>query len=154
MSYNHDPALEASFGGMEAVAKMPAFAELIARNPRNRELLMAWDPEAFIQRMRQWADWFFCAPGMPISCVRAGDLEGIKVPVLVLRSGKSDFHHTRETSEAVAAMVPGADLQEPPWGDREWIERLQESFAGNPALFKSMPKLAPQLLEFGEEGVG
>lgn len=151
MSYNHDPALEASFGGMEAVAKMPAFAASIAANPRNKDLLMAWEPEAFIKRMRQWADWFFCAPGMPISCVRAGDLEGIKVPVLVLRSGTADFHHTRETSEAVAAMVPGADLQEPPWGDREWIERLQESFAGNPALFKSMPKLAPQLLEFAKK---
>lgn len=149
MSYNHDPALQASFGGMAAVAEMPAFAELIARNPKNRELLMAWEPEAFIQRMRQWADWFFCAPGQPISCTRAGDLEGIKVPALILRSGKSDFHHTRETSEAVAAMIPGAQLQEPPWGDREWLKRLQASFADpTSGLFTSMPKLAPQILAF------
>ena len=146
MSYNHDPALYASFGGMEAVAEMPAFQALIAANPRNRDLLMAWEPEAFIQRMRQWADWFFCAPGQPISCVREGDLEAIKAPAVILRSGKSDFHHTRETSEQVAAMVPGADLQEPPWGDREWIERLQSSFTEGGGLFVSMPKLAPQIL--------
>ena len=146
MAYNHDPALHASFGGMAAVAEMPPFAELIARNPRNRELLMAWEPEAFIQRMRAWADWFFCAPGMPISCVRPGELEGIKVPVVILRSGKSDFHHTRETSEAVAAMIPGADLQEPPWGDREWLERLEGSFKEGTGLFLSMPNLVPQML--------
>lgn len=146
MAYNHDPALYASFGGMEAVSEMPAFKALIEANPRNRDLLMAWEPEAFILRMRQWADWFFCAPGQPISCTREGDLESIKVPAVILRSGKSDFHHTRETSEAVAAMIPGADLQEPPWGDREWIERLQSSFTEGGGLFVSMPKLAPQIL--------
>ena len=146
MAYNHDPAIAASLGGMQGVAEMPAFAELIARNPRNKDLLMAWEPEAFIQRMRDWADWFFCAPGMPISCVRNGDLEGIKVPVVILRSGVSDIHHTRATSEAVAAMIPGADLQEPPWGDREWMERLEGSFKQGTGLFLSMPKLAPQIV--------
>ena len=146
MAYNHDPAIAASLGGMQRVAEMPAFAEQIARNPRNRELLLAWEPEAFIQRMRDWADWFFCAPGMPISCVRPGGLEGITVPVVILRSGKSDIHHTRETSEAVAAMIPGAELQEPPWGDREWMERLEGSLNNGTGLFLSMPKLAPQIL--------
>ena len=89
--------------------------------------------------MRDWADWFFCAPGMPISCVRAGELEGHQGPrSWFLRSGASDFHHTRETSEAVAAMIPGAQLQEPPWGDREWIERLQGSFnEGHRAVFSA-----------------
>ena len=151
MAYNPDPALQASFGGMQAVAAMPAFAELIARNPRNRDLLIAWEPEAFIRRMRQWADWFFCAPGMPISCVRAGELEAIQVPVVILRSGASDIHHTRETSEAVAAMIPGADLQEPPWGDREWIERLEGSFMQGTGLFLNMPKLAPQIFALAEK---
>ena len=146
MAYNHDPAIAASLGGMQGVAEMPAFAELIERNPRNKDLLFAWEPEEFIQRMRDWADWFFCAPGMPISCVREGELEGIKVPVVILRSGISDIHHTRATSEAVAAMIPGADLQEPPWGDREWMERLEGSFKQGAGLFLSMPKLVPQIL--------
>ena len=151
MAYNHDPAIAATLGGMEGVAEMPAFAELIRRNPRNRELLMAWDAEQFVLRMRQWADWFFCAPGQPISCVRAGDLEGLKVPVVILRSGKSDIHHTRETSEAVAAMIPGADLQEPPWGDREWMERLEGSMKEGTGLFLSMPKLVPQIVALAEK---
>jgi len=149
MAYNHDPAVAASIGGMAAVCELPALQEQMTRNPGNRERLLAWQPEAFVQKMRDWADWFFCAPGQPISCVRDGDLAAIKAPVVVLRSGVSDIHHTRATSEAVAAMIPGAELQEPPWGDREWLDRLAAT-ASDPAagLFVSMPKLAPQILDF------
>jgi len=71
------------------------------------------------------------------------------VPVVILRGGKSDFHHTRETSEAVAAAIPGADLQEPPWGDREWLDRLVANFQDpTSGLFRSMPMLVPQITQF------
>ncbi len=151
-AYNASPAIAAALGGMAAVADLPDFQLQIASNPSNRDRLLAWDADAFIQKMRDWADWFFCAPGQPISCIRAGDLEGIAVPVLVLRSGLSDFHHTRATSEAVAAMIPGAQLQEPPWGDCEWLDRLGATFA-DPArgLFESMPMLAPQITAFAKQ---
>lgn len=148
-SYNAGPAMAAAIGGMQAVTEMPDWQLQISRNPSNRDRLLAWDADAFIQKMRDWADWFFTAPGQPISCVKAGDLEGIEVPVVILRSGKSDFHHTRETSEQVAAMIPGADLQEPPWGDREWMDRLGATFADpSEGLFVSMPKLVPQITTF------
>lgn len=145
-AYNAGPCMAAAMGGMEAVVAGPDFKDQIARNPSNRDRLLAWDAEAFGQKMRDWADWFFCEPGQPISCTRAGDLEGIAVPVVILRSGKSDMHHTRETSEKVAAMIPGAQLQEPPWGDREWIERLGATFTDpTRGLFESMPMLVPQI---------
>jgi pimeloyl-ACP methyl ester carboxylesterase len=147
-AYNANPAIEAALGGMEAVVALPDFADQIARNPGNRDRLLAWEADTFIQKMRDWADAFFPEPGLPIPCVKPGELEGIKVPVVVLRSGKSDFHHTRETSEKVAAMIPGADLQEPPWGDREWLDRLAADFADKSGLFVSMPKLVPQLTAF------
>jgi pimeloyl-ACP methyl ester carboxylesterase len=150
-AYNATPCMVAGIGGMAAVVELPDFALQIASNPSNRDRLLAWDAEAFGQKMRDWADWFFCAPGQPISCTREGDLEGIEVPALILRSGKSDMHHTRATSEAVAAMIPGAELQEPPWGDREWIERLGTTFTDPTAgLFVSMPKLVPQITEFAK----
>ena len=38
-----------------------------------------------------------------------------------------------------------ASLAEPPWGDREWIDRM---IAADGALFKSWGMLAPQLVEF------
>lgn len=149
MAYNASPAIAAAMGGMEAVCDLPDFKEQIGKNPSNRDRLMAWEPEAFVRKMRDWADWFFCAPGQPISCVREGDLEGIKAPALILRSGASDMHHTRETSEQVAAMIPGAELQEPPWGDREWVERLGATFKDpSEGLFVSMPKLVPQITDF------
>ncbi|MCB2078472.1 MAG: alpha/beta hydrolase [Novosphingobium sp.] len=147
-AYNASPALAAAMGGMEAVCELPDLKEQLERNSGNRDRLLAMDSGWFIQKMRDWADWFFCAPGQPISCTRDGDLEGIKAPVLVLRSGKSDFHHTRETSEQVAAMIPGAELQEPPWGDREWLERLEGSFKEGTGLFTSMPMLVPQITDF------
>ena len=150
-AYNAGPAMAAAFGGMEGVVAAPDFKEQLERNPSNKERLLAWDADKFIQRMRDWADWFFCEPGQPISCIKAGDLESIKVPVLVLRSGKSDFHHPRETSEKVAAMIPGAQIQEPPWGDREWLERVEASFKDpSNGLFESMPKLVPQITEFAK----
>jgi pimeloyl-ACP methyl ester carboxylesterase len=151
MAYNASPAIAASFGGMEAVVEMPEFQVQIEGNPGNRDRLLAMDPEAFVGKMRDWADWFFCAPGQPISCVRDGDLEGIKVPVVILRSGKSDIHHTRETSERVAAMIQGADLQEPPWGDREWMERMEANIADpSTGLFRNIPKLVPQITDFAK----
>lgn len=152
IAYNANTALAAAFGGMEAVAEIPELAEQMERNPGNRDRLLAWDRDEFIQRMRDWADSFFPEPGMPIPCVKPGDLEGIKVPVVVLRSGKSDFHHPRKTSEDVAAMIPGADLQEPPWGDREWIGQAERILSGeSKGPFGSMPKLAPQITEFARK---
>lgn len=151
ISYNADPAIAASIGGMQAVVEMPGFQVQIEGNPGNRERLLEMDPEVFIQKMRDWADWFFCAPGQPISCVRDGDLASIKAPVVILRGGKSDIHHTRETSEQVAAMIPGAQLQEPPWGDHEWMDRLAAQFADPSAgLFRNIPKLVPQITEFAK----
>jgi pimeloyl-ACP methyl ester carboxylesterase len=150
-AYNANPAIAAAMGGMQAVTELPDFQLQIASNPSNLDRFLALDADAFIQKMRDWADWFFCAPGQPISCTREGDLEGIEVPALILRSGKSDFHHTRETSERVAAMIPGAELQEPPWSDREWLERLAASFADpKEGLFASMPKLLPQITDFAK----
>jgi len=152
IAYNANTALAAAFGGMEAVTKIPELAEQMERNPGNRDRLLAWDRDEFIQKMRDWADSFFPEPGMPIPCVKPGDLEGIKVPVVVLRSGASDFHHPRKTSEDVAAMIPGADLQEPPWDDREWIRQAEKILSGeSKGPFGSMPKLAPQITEFARK---
>jgi len=132
--------------GMAAVAELPDWKEPLTRRPENRERMLAMDAEAFVQKMRDWAEYFMPRLGVPIPCVSAEDLRAIKVPVVILRSGKSDFHHTRETSERVAQMIPGAQLQEPPWGDREWLDQLQKSLAGEAGLFSRLPLVAPQVL--------
>jgi hypothetical protein len=71
----------------------------------------------------------------------------IAVPALVFRSGESDPHHTRATSERLAALLPQAQLVEPPWGDREWNERV-EAAASGVGIFSRWPLLSTQLTEW------
>lgn len=145
--YCGDAALAAAAGGMEAVAAMPSWREPLARNPANRARLLAQDPTAFISTMERWADAFTPAPGSPVPGMTPADFAALSVPVVVLRSGASDPHHPRRTSEQVHSLIPGSILEEPPWGDREWIDRMAAARRGE-GLFANWPKLAPQILRF------
>ena len=126
---------------MAKVADLPEWSEVIARNPRNRQLILDQDREEFIATMERWMA-AYCpndeelVPGLAIA-----DAGRLDVPALVFRSGASDAHHTRATSERVAEVLPNAVLVEPPWGDNEWNERM----ATGPNLFSGWPALAPQL---------
>lgn len=135
----------AKIGGMEAVAEVPEMAELIRRNPANRDRILSQDVETFCATMQRWGATFLPEPGSPVPGLRPDDYKKIAMPVLVFRSGQSDPHHPRYTSEQVHALLPNASLAEPPWGDREWIDRMLDQAGG---LFKSWGQLAPQLAEF------
>ena len=149
--YCHDSLAAAAMGGMEAVAALPSWKEQLTRNPRNRDRLLSQDVTTFIAAMKAWAWSFFPKEGCPVPDMLPSDLRALKMPVMILRSGLSDFHHPRETTEAVHALIPGSKMAEPPWGDREWLERLAASVeAGGP--FVRWPLLAPQILEFSAQG--
>jgi pimeloyl-ACP methyl ester carboxylesterase len=130
--------------GMDAVAALPEWAEVLERNPANRQRFLDQDPKEFIATMERWMV-AYCPregehiPGLPDEVVRRLD-----IPALVLRSGHSDAFHTRATSEALAELLPNGRLAEPPWGDREWIERQAESEEVG-GLFVRWPLLAPKL---------
>ncbi len=136
---------------MEAVAELPEWAEVIERNPGNRQRFLDQDPKAFIVGMERWM-LAYCprddehVPGLPDADARALDL-----PALVFRSGAADVHHTRATSERLAELLPRAQLVEPPWGDREWLERQDVHDEG---LFARWPLLAPQLLDWQADALG
>ena len=51
----------------------------------------------------------------------------------------------------MAQALPQARLVEPPWGDREWLERQDAHDAG---IFVRWPLLAPQLLEWQAATLG
>jgi pimeloyl-ACP methyl ester carboxylesterase len=140
-------------GGMESVAALPEWAEVLERNPGNRKRFLDQDPVAFVATMERWmAAYCPCGaelvPGLPDADARALD-----VPALVLRSGASDVHHTRATSESLAALLPGATLVEPPWGDTEWIERQAERERTG-GLFVRWPLLAPMLHDWATGVLG
>jgi pimeloyl-ACP methyl ester carboxylesterase len=136
--------------GMEAVVELPEWAEVLERNPSNRQRFLDQDRQTFIAALERWM-FAYCpcgdelVPGLADADARALDL-----PALVFRSGASDAHHTRETSERVAELLPSARLVEPPWGDREWIERSAARAAGG-ALFGRWPLLAPPLLSWASD---
>ncbi len=146
--YTGDPAIAASRGGMEAVAALPGFAQQIERNPRNRDIILAWDPDAFIARMQQWAAAYAWSPVSPVPGISDAQIASLTMPVTVLRSGKSDIHHTRETSEQLAALLPNAHLKEPPWPDQEWNNVSAIPNEPGRGRFERWPLLAPMILDF------
>ncbi|MGH3248123.1 MAG: alpha/beta fold hydrolase [Trebonia sp.] len=139
-------------GGMEDVAALPEWQEVLERNPGNRELFLAQDPKEFLDTMERWmAAYCPCGdelvPGLPDALGRE-----LGLPALVFRSGSTDVSHTRATSEAVAALLPNSRLVEPPWGNNEWNERSAARPGGaGEGLFVGWPKLAPVLAELAQE---
>lgn len=139
-------------GGMAAVAELPEWAEVLERNPANRQRFLDQDPGEFIATMERWmAVYCPCGdelvPGLPDA-----DARRIDVPALVFRSGASDFNHTLATSERVARLLPNARLVEPPWGDAEWNERSAARAGGvGEGLFVRWPLLAPALQAWADE---
>jgi pimeloyl-ACP methyl ester carboxylesterase len=139
-------------GGMEAVAALPEWSEVLERSPANRQRFLDQDPPEFIATLERWMV-AYCpcgdelVPGLP-------DADGRKldIPALVFRSGSSDPNHTRATSEQVAALLPNARLVEPPWGDDEWNERSSARPGGaGEGLFVRWPLLAPALLAWADD---
>jgi pimeloyl-ACP methyl ester carboxylesterase len=140
--------------GMDAVAALPDWAESTERNPRNWQRIAGQDRAAFVQTMERWM-LAYCpsddqvVPGLPHGLARS-----IGVPTLVFRSGASDAYHTRATSETVAALIPNAQLVEPPWPDTEWNDGTRRRAEGEQTgAFERWPLLAPQLLDWAAGAV-
>jgi pimeloyl-ACP methyl ester carboxylesterase len=139
-------------GGMEAVVELPEWSEQLARNPANRERFLAQDRQEFIATMERWMQVYCPDPSGTVPGISDDECQKVSVPTLVFRSGASDPHHTRATSERVAELIPGARLVEPPWPDDEWNQRSKANQADQGGLFRRWPLLAPQLLEFAAGG--
>jgi len=139
-------------GGMEAVAALPEWAEVLERNPGNRERFIRLDPGEFIATMERWMAVYCPCGGELVPGLADADASRLDVPALVFRGGASDVNHTRATSEQVARLLPKARLAEPPWGDDEWNERSAARPGGRgDGLFAGWPLLAPPLQSWADE---
>ncbi len=136
-------AFAANTKGMEAVAALPFWQEQIARNPANRGRMLAQDPQTFVDTMQRWAKSFFPVDDSPICGVTEQQLASIKVPTIVLNSGKSDLHHPRYLTEALAKLIHGAQLCDPPWHDTAWNDLLESE---GMSMYQNWALLAPQLV--------
>jgi pimeloyl-ACP methyl ester carboxylesterase len=137
--------------GMEAVAALPEWEVVLDRNPSNRQRILDQDRDEFVRTMERWMLVYYPRGDQLVPGLDDADAAKIMMPTLVFRSGESDAYHTRATSEAVAAGLPNAQLTEPPWGDREWIERSAAHLAGEAPLFTRWPLLAPPLVAWAKE---
>ncbi|HEY7106577.1 MAG TPA: alpha/beta hydrolase [Acidimicrobiia bacterium] len=145
------PSIRAAWkDGMTAVADLPEWAEVIERNPANRQRIVDQDREQFIATMEAWMMAYCPQPGQHVPGLPDDVARSITAPAIVFRSGASDPSHPRATTEAVAELLPNAQLVEPPWGDREWHERQAER-AQTGGIFVRWPLLAPQLLAWADE---
>jgi pimeloyl-ACP methyl ester carboxylesterase len=140
--------------GMEAVAALPEWEETIARHPSNRQRILDQDRHEFIRTMERWMLVYYPRDDQLVPGLADADAARITMATLVLRSGESDAWHTRATSEAVAAGLPNARLSEPPWGDREWLERSAARAAGEAPLFSRWPLVAEPLVAWADEVLG
>ncbi len=148
------PSIMAAWSGtMEDVADLETWKEVMERNPKNRDHFSSYDPAEFKATMERWMH-VYCGCGDPlVPGLTDEQVAAIKFPILVFRSGRSDPHHTRETSERLAANLPGARLVEPPWGDREWLDRGDMRNRGEGTIFSGWYQLVPQLIEWANEMV-
>jgi pimeloyl-ACP methyl ester carboxylesterase len=151
MFYCGDTARAASQGGMEAVAKLPNWAEQISRNPGNRQRLLDQDPDAFIEKMQRWASFFLPSSASPVPGMTPADFARLTMPVLLFQNGKSDLAHTRRTSEWVHELIPHSRLIDPPWPDQEWNIRSMAALEQGRGLFENWGALAPELLVFTDQ---
>jgi pimeloyl-ACP methyl ester carboxylesterase len=135
-------------GGMEEVVALPEWAEVLERNPANREIFLALDPAQFIETLERWMLVYCPDPNATVPGVPDDAFASFDIPTLIFRSGRSDPHHTRATSERLHALITGSELVEPPWPDDEWNQRGAAARADTGALFERWPLLAPQLLDF------
>lgn len=140
-------------GGMAAVCETPYYRERIQRNPRNRELLLAMDVERFIACMERWRQGFLASAEWPTVAVPGQELRRIRLPVRVLAGLTDDPIHGRATSEAIAAIIPGAELRylpderRPPDAGPSW---LREALGRR----GERPELAAEILAFAAELTG
>ncbi len=144
--YCGDSIAAAWRSGMEAVAALPDWAEVLDRNPDNRARFLSQDPKTFIGTLERWMLAYCPRPDELVPGLLDADAQAMGLPALIFRSGESDPHHTRATSERLAELLPRAELVEPPWGDREWNERIEA--AGGVGIFSRWPLLADQLVEW------
>ncbi len=148
------PSIRAAWkDDMAAVAELSDWAEVIEKNPSNRQRILDQDRDEFIATMERWMMAYCPQPGQQVPGLPDDLLRGITVPAIVFRSGASDPNHPRATTEAVADLLPNSQLVEPPWGDREWHER-QATREQTGGIFVGWPRLAPQLLSWCDEVLG
>ena len=142
-------------GGMEAVTATPEWAEVIERNPANRQRFLDQDPREFIATLERWDGRLLpvrrrAGPGPARRRRPPPRHPGPGVPQ---RDQRRQPHprHLRAGRRPAPPVAAGR----PPWGDEEWNDRSAARPGGaGDGLFVRWPRLAPTLLAWAGEVLG
>jgi pimeloyl-ACP methyl ester carboxylesterase len=131
----------AEAGGMPAVIDTPYYADLCARVPANRDLLLRTDVGEFIATMQRWRQFFLDGADMPVIGVPPDTLRTITLPTCIVPG--HDMIHPREIGEQLARVLPNAELHPlPP------LERPDSESARRQARLDHQQRLAEVFLDF------
>lgn len=100
----------AEAGGMAAVAATEHFADCIAANPANREILAAMGVAEFVAAMASWRRYFLEGADLPVIGATDEDLASIAVPSIVVPG--CDMIHGIATGRRAQRLIPDCELFE------------------------------------------
>jgi len=99
--------------------------------------------------MQQWAMAYAPSKDSPVPGITPDTFAALKMPVLIMRNGRYDLAHTRETSDWVHKMIPHSKMIDPPWDEDEWnLGRKRRATGEQVGAFVCWPQAAPIILDF------
>jgi 2-hydroxy-6-oxonona-2,4-dienedioate hydrolase len=137
--------------GVEGVVELPEWQALIDANPKNRDRILALDPQEFERTMFRWLGAFVTKPGQTIPGVDDEMFHNIMVPTLIIRGGAKDVDHPKRTSLEVSCLIEGSTLIDPPWPEDAWEQAAKDRAAGKVDhynMFDTWVLAAPRILDF------
>jgi pimeloyl-ACP methyl ester carboxylesterase len=141
----HVPFITAALAGqMAAVAATPFFAERIAANPANADILQAMDPAEFVEVMLGWNEDFVPRPDTPAIAITADQLGAIRVPALIFEG--NDLIHPASAAIDVHQLIAGSVLAPSAWSGAEFTAR-QVGAIPEPVM-ALYPRLGETILQF------
>ena len=143
-NYHAPYIMAAERAGMAAVAETPFFADRIARNPHNRERILAQDPVTFAETLKRWNHAFFYDPNAALAGVPDAALRTLTIPTLIV-AGNDDVHPP-SVSDAMARLLPHAKAIPSPWTNDDWLDKFTGRKGGS--VFDLYPLLVPALVNF------
>jgi hypothetical protein len=122
--------------GMEAVCRTEHFAELIARNPGNRDRLVSMGVERFIGVMKAWRQAFNEGADHPVIGISPAELRSMTMPACIIPG--NDRTHPREPGQIAHRLMPNAEYHEVVTEDRPDLDVALEDWNAKEGLLAAI----------------
>ena len=138
--------------GMDGVAELPEWQEVIERNPSNRQRFLDQDRDSFLATFDRWikvnlSDEGDIVPGLPEE-----EAKKLALPTVIVRSHPLDWVHLTSVTERLAASLPNATMID--WPAEEARQMALDMYdVGASKLFPKWRLLVPSLDEWAKKSV-